>query len=147
MIKKVNLSSVLLVLLLTFSLTGQGLLPGIVLCIGEDDHIAVEFSHNGTNCFYSSPDSESVFSPLIFMKTSEKTDQKSCSDIPLVAASSDQPVLSAKHIIPQTKTLAYGGLLSLVPAYTEVSGENKFQKSPSFITSTFKSLRTVILLI
>ena len=68
----------LVVPLLIYSLLGQGTLSVLVLCIGEDDHVAVELDHHD-----SGAPSLSLRSGEVETMVSLKEGRGSCLDIPL----------------------------------------------------------------
>jgi len=115
--------------LLIYLLVVRGVFPDLVLCFGDQGHVAIETSHR--------------FCPHL---TSQ--DPKPCLDLPLLQASSDEHLLV---MVPsptrQDLVTELVGLYSTLPLFGTVTAPDALPFFTLPPNASIPSLRTVILLI
>ncbi len=130
---------------LVFSLLGQGAASGLMLCIGESDHIAIEMDQN---CPQDSA-SEAAMSPREpFSLESRRLYQaeSSCFDIPLFIGSSE-PNISAVPYTHTLKSMMDRASKCLSSPSRPLLGDRLLPKTPLFLLSTLRALQSTVLLI
>jgi hypothetical protein len=138
-----RLRSFLAVFLLLFSLVPLGVPLGIILCVGTDGHIALEFSPDqsrtassvGQLCQHASQGLAGGEHPV------------PCADVAFFAPDGAVPPFSITEASPQAKTPVLVPVLLAAPAFTQqpppaIFPDHFLRLNPSLI-----SLRSVMLLI
>ncbi|MDX1764670.1 MAG: hypothetical protein R3231_10145 [bacterium] len=139
--------SLLLLPFLLFALVGQGLASTLVLCIGEDDHIAIEMGQNCEEAFSQAPESVHNHSlDLAWQKASFRQAEHGCVDIPLLLGSADPNLSSVQYpqVIKNMIARASDALLSL---NRPIMKEPVFPEPPAFRLAVLSALRSTVLLI
>jgi len=142
--RKSTATFVLLILIST--LFGQGVLSGMVLCIGGPDHVALEPFHNSPHHPDPSSFEQTNHNPMP-QRTLSGTVYSPCHDIPISISSWDRNTSAFRHLLHESKTLAHSETGSPVNLCTRGFNDKGLPKTSLLITSTFASLQTTILLI
>ena len=146
---KIHRTTPALVGLFIFFLIGQGSLPGFVLCLGADGHVAVEATHE-KRCGSPSNVTPREPTPNLSMFEAPKTFDHCgpCLDLPvLVDGSTQRYIAPNKNTKTQIKTPIISALSSFRFVLVSTPPEDLQPIIPSFINPTPTLLRTVILLI
>jgi hypothetical protein len=143
---KNKLIALLIIPSLIFSLVGQGAASGLMLCIGESEHITIEMYYR--NCPQDAAreaatrpqEAPSPESPRLYEAES------SCFDIPLFLGSSDPQISSVQytHILKNMIDRASTSLLS--PA-RPLLADRLLPKTPFFLPLALLALQSTVLLI
>jgi len=146
-IRKSKGLSLLVVPFLLFSLVGQGIASTVVLCIGEDNHIAIEIDSDCAGGFEQGPGLAKGDSlALSWESTSLQKAERSCMDIPLIIGSSD-PSLSSAQYSQFIKKMIDRASTPLLPPSRLIPEDRFFPTIPAFRLSALSALRSTILLI
>lgn len=146
-IRKSKRVSLLIVPFLLFSLVGQGIASTVVLCIGENNHIAIEIDSDCTEGFAQRPGLANRDSlSLLLESTSLQKAERSCLDIPLLIGSSDPGLSSAKYS-QFIKMMIDRASTPLLSPLRLISEDRFFPRIPVFRLSAWSALRYTILLI
>lgn len=134
-------------LILTSTLFGQGMLSGVVLCIGGSDHVALEPFHNTSHRPNSNSSTDKTSHASMSHVAAFGSLYSSCYDIPVLIEFSIQNISTVRHLPYKAKTFAYSASASLPNLCTQAFYNKVLPKTSSLLTSTVTSLQTTILLI
>lgn len=95
-------TAALIPFLLIFTLLGQGMVSGIVLCMGGDDHMAIEPFHKSAH--YSNVASKA--GQHISHLGLDESPYSSCIDVPISTGFSRQSISTSHYLRSKIKTLA-----------------------------------------
>jgi hypothetical protein len=124
-------------LLLAWAVSGFGLSTGSrVLCVGQDGHLAIEFSHNGKSCAEMSADGSA---PTCVQ------DESDCTDMPLPTIAEVTPTRNGRGLVADIR-------MSIVHASADPADRERASSiwppaRPRPDTHGLQILRTVVLLI
>ena len=123
-------------------------LPGIVLCLGVDGHLALESASNEANCDYlAEPISEDGSHLSSITGTySDKGHCGPCTDIAISIDRSDKSTLKAQDLSSEIKGKVFSPLLNPLPVFDEILTVGHLPQTPRSIDSKISSLQTVILI-
>ena len=156
---KIHRTTPALVGLFIFSLIGQGLLSGFVLCLGADGHVAVEAAHEKRCGFpsnvtkqversYIPRSGETSHSPSMFEVPKTFDHCGPCFDFPILIGGFDQRYIApTQNTKTQIKTPIISALSSFRSVLVSTTPEDLQPLTPSLINPTLTLLRTVTLLI
>lgn len=138
---KTTLSSFFLVIYL---LAGSGVTEGFVLCVGEDNHRAIEPLHEVHFDFSSG----SPFYPRLPLHSGfvqEANHKEGCADFPISIADLDQNAIFYKTLISFTAISGTAILSDPVITLSQKTEKKYLQLYPSRTKPALHSLRTIIL--
>ena len=131
----------------------QGLLPGFVLCIEADGHIAVEFAHGGrcVTCMVKAETTTTSATEVLHASSpSEAAPNEDpcgpCVDISISIGRLDPCVVRQNMTLPLTTPMLTTSLFSQL-ASVKIENDSFLPSFPPVISPTLTSLRTIILLI
>ena len=142
--RKSTAAFVLLILIST--LFGQGMMSGMVLCIGGPDHVVLEPFHNSPHHSDLRSFEQMNHNPMP-QRTLSGTVYSPCHDVPVSISSSAQNTSAVRHLLYGPKTPAHTGTAPPLNLCARGFNDKGLPKTSSLITSTFASLKTTILLI
>jgi hypothetical protein len=141
---KNKLASLLVLPFLLFSLVGQGAVSSLVLCIGDDDHVAIELNDSCSN--------EAVVKPcktdgelFAFHDPDHGNADCPCLNIPLLIGSS-HPNISSSHyfsILKNMIRMEYATLRDMISTLQVTGFHSPIPQFPAF---SLTQLRTTVLL-
>ena len=124
-------------------------LPGILICMGPDGHLALESASRVSECcdYITKPahDKSTQFSQMTGIY-SDKGHCGPCIDIAISIDSSDKSTLKAQDLSSEIKGKVFSPLLTPLPVLIEISTEGHFPQTPPTVYPKITSLQTVILL-
>lgn len=123
-------------------------LPGIVLCMGVDGHLALENSSNNSECdnLSQAPIYEGSQLSSMALIYSDKGHCGPCTDIAISIDSSDKSTLKAQDFSSEIKGKVFSPFLNVFPVSVEISTEDHLLQKLPTVVSKITSLQTVILL-